>query len=58
MSKRKTQEEFEIQKEHDRRKREYAKSHGIDLLEIWYWDFDNIEDILYNYLRNKDIKIS
>ena len=53
-----TEEEFEIQKEHDKRKREYAKSHGIDLLEIWYWDFDNIEDILYNYLRNKDIKIS
>lgn len=52
-----TEEEFEIQQEHDRRKREYAKSHGIDLLEIWYWDFDNIEDILYNYLRNKDIKI-
>ena len=53
-----TEEQFEIQKEHDRRKREYAKSHGIDLLEVWYWDFDNIEDILYNYLRNKDIKIS
>lgn len=51
-----TQEEFEVQKEHDRRKREYAKSHGIDLLEIWYWDFDNIEDILYNYLKNKENK--
>lgn len=51
-----TPEEFEIQKEHDRRKREYAKSHKIDLLEIWYWDFDNIEDILYNYLKNKENK--
>lgn len=40
------QEQFEIQQEHDRRKREYAKSHGIKLLEIWYWDFDNIETIL------------
>ena len=51
-----TEEEFERQKEHDKRKREYAKSHGIDLLEIWYWDFDNIEDILYNYLKNKENK--
>lgn len=51
-----TPEEFEIQKEHDRRKREYAKSHKIDLLEIWYWDFDNIEDILYNYLKNRENK--
>ena len=48
-----TSEEFEIQKEHDKRKREYAKAHNIDLLEIWYWDFDNIENILYNYLRDK-----
>ena len=51
-----TLEEFEIQKEHDQRKREYAKSHSIDLLEIWYWDFDNIEDILYNYLKKKENK--
>ena len=51
-----TEEEFEIQKEHDRRKREYAKSHGINLLEIWYWDFDNIENILFNYLnKNKNL---
>lgn len=51
-----TLEEFEIQKEHDQRKREYAKSYSIDLLEIWYWDFDNIEDILYNYLKKKENK--
>lgn len=37
---------FEIQQEHDKRKREYAKEHNIELLEIWYWDFDNIENIL------------
>lgn len=41
---------LETQKEHDRRKREYAKLHGITLLEIWYWDFDNIENILENKL--------
>ena len=39
-------ERFKEQQEHDRRKREYAKSHNIELLEIWYWDFDNIEEIL------------
>lgn len=37
---------FQTQQEHDRRKREYAKSHNIDLLEIWYYDIDNIEKIL------------
>jgi len=37
---------FKKQLEHDRRKREYAKKHNINLLEIWYWDFDNIEKIL------------
>ena len=46
-----TSEQFEIQQEHDRRKREYAKSHGIKLLEIWYWDFDNIENILEQTLN-------
>ena len=39
------------QQEHDRRKREYAEQQGIDLLEIWYWDFDNIEDILKEKLQ-------
>ncbi len=34
------------QQEHDRRKKQYAKNHGIKLLEIWYWDFDNIENKL------------
>lgn len=46
-----TEEEFEIQKEHDIRKREYAVAHGIELLEIWYWDYDNIENILADYLK-------
>ena len=42
---------FARQQEHDRRKREYAKQNNIDLLEIWYWDYDNIEDILSNKLN-------
>lgn len=37
---------LKTQQEHDKRKREYAKLHNINLIEIWYWDFDNIELIL------------
>lgn len=39
------------QKEHDRRKRLYAKNHSIQLLEIWYKDFNNIETILKDKLN-------
>jgi len=44
--------DFEKQLEHDRRKREYAFKNGYNFLEIWYWDFDNIESILEEYLLN------
>ena len=44
-------DDFLKQKEHDRRKREYAKINNIRLLEIWYYDFDNIEDILERELN-------
>jgi DNA-directed RNA polymerase subunit RPC12/RpoP len=37
---------LEKQQEHDKRKREYAESHNIYLLEIWHWDITNIEEIL------------
>ena len=37
---------FEIQQEHDRRKREYAQQNNIDLLEISYIQEDDIEEIL------------
>lgn len=44
-------DELEVQQEHDKRKREYAKSHKIDLLEIWYYDIDKIEEILSKKLN-------
>lgn len=44
------EEQFKYQKEHDKRKREYAESHNIELFEIWYYDFSNIELILNNKL--------
>lgn len=46
------EEKFKIQQEHDRRKREYAKQHKINLIEIPYWDIQNIDDILSNILIN------
>ena len=47
-----TEEKFKSQQEHDRRKRNYAKNNDYKLLEIWYWDFDNIEEILNNTINN------
>lgn len=43
--------DFKKQVEHDKRKKEYAKDNSIKLLEIWYYDFKNIETILNNYLK-------
>lgn len=43
---------FINQQEHDKRKRQYAKIHDIKLLEIWYHDFNNIEQILLKELCN------
>ena len=46
-------EKFERQQKYDERKRQYAKDRNIELLEIWYWDFDNIENILISRLNIK-----
>jgi len=53
-----TPEEFIIQVEHDRRKKEYALNNKYNFLEIWYKDFDNIENILDKYLNQLEVKIS
>lgn len=45
-----TDKEYKIQKEHDLRKYKYAQKNNINLLEIWYWDYDNIESILNDTL--------
>lgn len=49
------QVQFAKQQEHDKRKRNYAKEHNIELLEIWYWDFNNIEQILSEKLNINNI---
>ncbi len=51
-----TKEQFERQQEHDRRKRIYAIKNNIKLLEIWYWDFDSIEEILKEVLQEDECK--
>jgi hypothetical protein len=47
-----TESEFLVQKEHDKRKYQYAIKHKINLLEIWYRDYDNIDTILQNIINN------
>jgi len=42
----KSKKDFEKQQEHDRRKKQYTIDNNIKFLEIWYWDYDNIENIL------------
>lgn len=51
-----SKEEFDIQQKHDKLKKEYAKNHNVNLLEIWYWDFDNIEHILNEKLNINNTK--
>ena len=43
--------QFEIQKEHDKRKREYCKNNNIELIEIWYYEYDKIEEILKRFIN-------
>lgn len=49
---------FKMQLKHDRRKREYSNNNNINLLEIWYWDFDKIEEILENFFQINNINIA
>jgi len=53
-----TQEKFQRQLEHDRRKKKYAEDNKINFLPIWYWDAKNIEKILRTELHIKDNKRS
>ena len=49
----KSEEGFLKQKEHDRRKKKYAKDNNIRLLEIWYYDFNNIDKVIENILKGE-----
>ena len=54
----KSKKDFEKQVEHDRRKKEYTLLNKYNFLEIWYCDFDKIENILESYLLNKNLILS
>ena len=45
------EKQLEIQQEHDRRKREYAENNGFQFIEIGYWDFNNIDEILNRFIK-------
>lgn len=45
------EKQLEKQKEHDKRKREYAKANDYRLLEIWYYDYNKIDKILSKELE-------
>lgn len=46
-----TKEEYLNRIEHDKRKRMYAIENNIRLIEIWYWDFNKIDEILTEILK-------
>lgn len=48
------EKQFLIQKEHDRRKKEYALTQGYGFIEIWYTDINDIESILDSILFLND----
>jgi hypothetical protein len=48
-----SQVNLEYHIEHDKRKREYAEINNIELLEIWHYDFDNVDSILEGYFKTK-----
>lgn len=43
-------EYFEKQQKNDKIKRDYANKNNYNLLEIWYYDFDNIENIMNKFI--------
>ena len=50
-------EKYLNQQEHDKRKREYAQNNDFTLLEIWYYDYDKINEILDKALFDNEDKI-
>lgn len=50
------EKQFKIQKEHDELKKKYAEEHGYDILYIWYYDYDNIEQILDKWFKLESVE--
>ena len=50
-----SKKQLKKQIEHDKRKREYTLKNKYNFLEIWYWDFNNIEIILDEYFKQLEV---
>ncbi len=37
---------------HDKIKRDYLKLHNIDILDIWYYEFDKMEELIINKIKS------
>ena len=57
MSEQQIQERFETGQQNDNIKDQYAKDHNWTLIRIPFTDYYNIEQILANYLEEKNIKV-
>jgi hypothetical protein len=51
-------DQFKTQQKLDKIKRDYCKNNNIKLLEIPYWDFNNIEQILLKELNLININLN
>ena len=51
-------ENFSIIQLRDSIKREYCKEHGIPLIEIPYWEKDNMRDFLIDKWKEINLKIA
>lgn len=53
-----SEEQYEQQKIKDELKKNYAKKNGYNFIEIWYWDYKNIESLLEKELKKYEYTIS
>ena len=53
-SEQEVQEQFKQVQQNDQIKNQYAKDHNWTLIRIPYWDYDNIEQILDNYIKEQE----
>lgn len=47
---------LQLQLKHDAIKKQYAQEHGYNILYIWYYDQNKIEDILNECLKSKSVE--